>query len=74
MIMTGACPDLFFDYDWNLSWFFCSDYDGLFFLLVGFDDWRDVEDKCENDGEDEWFDNVVVDCVMEFGMGEDAAN
>ena len=41
---------------------------------MGFDDWRDVEDKCENDGEDEWFDNVVVDCVMEFGMGEDAAN
>ena len=53
---------------------FFDDYDGLFFLLAGFDDWWDIEEKCKNDREDEWFDNVVADCVMEFGMGEDAAN
>ena len=60
--MIGIYPDFF------------DDYGGLFFLLAGFDDWRNIEEKGENNIDDERLDNVVADCVMEFRMGEDAAN
>lgn len=46
----------------------------LFLLFAGLDDWRNIENQCEDNREDERFNNVIIESIVKLGMCDDGAN
>ena len=44
------------------------------FLFAAFEKLRDIEYESDDDSEDGWFNDIIVNRVMKFGMGKDGAN
>jgi hypothetical protein len=67
---TGTCPDLFFDYGLGV----CFGKSDELFLFAAFEKLRNIEHEGNDDSEDGWLDDVIVDSGMELGRGKDDAN